>query len=65
MEREVQRMTEKRYCKDKGSRVDVEERWPVLRKQRTVSKKFLGKFLQDDNFKKIGDAVEAGTARRC
>ena len=63
MEREVQRMTEETLLKIKEAEVDVEGALARFCGNSALYEKFLGKFLQDDNFKKIGDAVEAGDSQ--
>lgn len=63
MEREVQRMTEETLLKIKEAEVDVEGALDRFCGNSALYEKFLGKFLQDDNFKKIGDAVEAGDSQ--
>ena len=62
MEREVQRMTEETLLKIKEAEVDVEGALARFCGNSALYEKFLGKFLQDDNFKKIGD-VEAGDSQ--
>ena len=59
MEREVQRMTEETLSKIQEAEMDVEGALARFCGNSALYEKFLGKFLQDDNFKKIGAAVEA------
>ena len=63
MEREVQRMTEETLSKIQEAEMDVEGALARFCGNSALYEKFLGKFLQDDNFKKIGDAVEAGDSQ--
>lgn len=59
MEREVHKMKDNTLTMLKYASVDVETTLDRFCGNSILYKNFLGRFLQDDNFKKIGKAVEA------
>ena len=56
-------MTEETLSKIQEAEMDVEGALARFCGNSALYEKFLGKFLQDDNFKKIGEAVEAGDSQ--
>ena len=56
-------MTEETLSKIQEAEMDVEGALARFCGNSALYEKFLGKLLQDDSFKKIGEAVEAGDSQ--
>ncbi|PXX54360.1 Hpt domain-containing protein [Hungatella effluvii] len=63
MEREVQRMTDKTLAVLRAASIDVEGTLARFCGNSALYEKFLVKFLQDDNFEKIGEAIRASDSQ--